>query len=206
VLSDDEIRLVWRAAGRLGAPYGGFVQLLAITGQRRDEVACMRRGEIKGALWTIAADRMKGGAAHDVPLSEPAVRILADAPEIGLAGYAFTVTGEGPISGYSDAKRKLDAVMLALAREADPDAPGIPHWTFHDLRRTAASGMARLGVLVHVIEAVLAHRGGQVSGVAAVYNRHAYLPEKRRALEAWAGHLMQLVGESPATNVVPLRA
>jgi hypothetical protein len=66
--------------------------------------------------------------------------------------------------------------------------------------------MARLGVPVHVIEAVLNHRSGEVSGVTAVYNRHSYLPEKRRALDAWAGHVMQLIGEEPSENVVARRS
>ena len=78
----------------------------------------------------------------------------------------------------------------------------IPHWTFHDLRRTAASGMARLGFPVHVIEAVLNHTGGQISGVAAIYNRHRYLPEKRRALEAWAAHVTGLLDRPAANNVI----
>jgi integrase len=127
-------------------------------------------------------------------LSDPALRVLADVPVIGTAGYVFTVTGETPLSGYSGAKRRLDAAL-----------PGMPHWTFHDIRRSVASGLARLGTPVNVIESILAHRGGAVSGVAAVYNRHSYLPEKRRALEAWASHVTGLVEEPTASNVVALK-
>jgi integrase len=195
VLNDDELRALWRASESLGGAYGGFARFLLLTAQRRDEVAGLRRSELKGDLWTIPAERTKGGAAHDVPLSQPARCVLDEAPANGRADYVFTVTGETPINGYSGAKRKLDAAL-----------PAMPHWTFHDLRRTAASGMARLGIPVNVIEAVLAHRGGEVSGVSAVYNRHSYLPEKRRALDAWAAHIMGLVGEPAASNVVPLRA
>jgi integrase len=86
------------------------------------------------------------------------------------------------------------------------EGASIPPWTFHDLRRTAASGMARLGIAVNVIEAVLNHTGGEISGVTAVYNRHKYLAEKRLALEAWAAHVSGLVNARAASNVVPLRA
>jgi integrase len=194
VLTDDELRTLWQASESLGGAYGGFVRFLMLTGQRRDEVAGMRRSELKGDLWTIPRERAKSGVAHDVPLSDPALRVLVDVPVIGTAEYVFTVTGETPITGYSGAKRRLDAAL-----------PGMPHWTFHDVRRSVASGLARLGTPVNVIESVLAHRGGAVSGVAAVYNRHSYLPEKRRALEAWAGHIMQLVDEPVASNVVAIR-
>jgi integrase len=204
VLTDDELRLLWHAAEGLGTAYGGFAQILLLTGQRRDEVAGMRRSELKGwDLWTIPAARTKSGVEHDVPLSEPAQAILASVPQIGTEGFMFTLNGSAPVTSYSRAKRTLDERVRELARKADNNAREIPNWTFHDLRRTAASGMARLGIPVNVIESVLGHRGGAVSGVAAVYNRHSYLPEKRRALEAWAGHVMQLVGDPPASNVTP---
>jgi integrase len=105
VLTDDELRLVWKASESLSVAYGGFVRMLVLTAQRRDEVARMRRLEIKGDVWTIGAERMKGGVAHDVPLSEPAMRIVAEAPMIGEAGYVFTATGNLPVRAYSDLKR-----------------------------------------------------------------------------------------------------
>jgi integrase len=201
VLSNDELRLVWRATERLGGPYGGFVQMLVLTGQRREEAAAMRRSEIQGDVWTLEADRTKSGVAHDVPLTAPALQVVEMMPANG--DFVFTFTGDAPLRSYGRAKQKLDAALLAVAESENATPPA--HWTFHDLRRTAASGMARLGMPVHVIEAVLAHRGGEVSGVAAVYNRHSYLPEKRRALEAWAGHVMQLAGDPPASNVRAFR-
>jgi len=145
---------------------------------------------------------MKGGVGHDVPLGESALELLKTIPS-AAGDFVFTFTGNTRLRHYAGAKQKLDAALLAIAESENVAPPA--HWTFHDLRRTAASGMARLGLPVHVIEAVLAHRGGEVSGVTAVYNRHSYLPEKRRALEAWAGHVMQLVGDPPASNVRPLR-
>jgi integrase len=198
VLSDDELGLLWRAAGDVGGPFGGFARFLLLTAQRREEVAGLRRSEIKGTVWTIPAGRTKSGIEQDVPLSEAAVRIIAAAPVIGTSDHVFTAKGKGPIAGYSDVKRKLDERILELAAAEGREAP--PAWTFHDLRRTAASGMARLGVAVNVIEAVLAHRGGEVSGVAATYNRWRYLPEKRRALELWAAHVAQIAG-APAPSL-----
>ncbi len=95
-----------------------------------------------------------------------------------------------PVSGFGRAKQQLDTTS------------GVGDWRLHDLRRTAASGLARLQTPPHVIEAVLNHRGGTISGVAAVYNRYSYLEEKRQALEAWARHVQGLV----AGNVVRLAA
>jgi integrase len=202
VLIDNELRLIWKAAERVGFPFGPMVQMLMLTAQRRDEVAGMRRRELKedSTLWHISAERTKNSVEQDVPLPAVAQAILTALPLIGKAsGYVFTTTGETPVSGYSNAKERLDAAMLAIAREEakergeDPEEVKLEPWRLHDLRRTAASGMARLGFPVHVIEAVLNHRSGQVSGVAAVYNRHSYLPEKRRALEAWADHVQTIL-------------
>jgi integrase len=209
VLTDDELRLIWKAASRKGWPFGQLIQTLMLTAQRRTEVGDVRWGELKdGGLWTISGSRTKNGAEHDVPLSEPAQAILASAARIAGSEFVFTTTGVRPISGYSQAKERLDALMLQIAREEateacqEASAVTLAPWRIHDLRRSAASGMARMGFAVHVIEAVLNHRSGQISGVAAVYNRHSYLPEKRRALEAWATHVLGLVSGPAASNVV----
>jgi integrase len=198
VLSDDELRWAWLAAETAGAPFGPLVQLLILTAQRRDEVGRMTRSEVQArrALWTIPKERAKNGIANDVPLTGGAMKILDAVPKIeGKAGLVFTSTGESAFSGYSKSKIRLDRDMLAVAKKEaekrgeDPDEVTISPWRLHDLRRTAASGMARLGQPVHVIEAVLNHVSGQISGVAAVYNRYRYLDEKRAALEAWGGHV-----------------
>lgn len=201
VLSDDEIRLLWKVADDLGVPYGAFLKVLLLTAQRRDEVAQMTRAELVAPdLWTLPAERSKNGLAHDVPLSGPVAAILSDIPQTGSRGYLFTISGQQPFTAYSDVKRRVDARMAAL------NGGPVPGWTFHDARRTAASGMARLGIAVNVIESVLNHRSGQVSGVAGIYNRYAYQTEMRRALEAWGGHVMGLVGEPAASNVAAIRA
>jgi integrase len=205
VLSESELRLVWVASEKVGAPFGPLVRLLILTAQRRDEVARMTRSELQPskALWTIPASRAKNGIANDVPLSATAVSVLEAVPQIqGEQGFIFTTSGESAFSGFSKCKGRLDREMLAMARREakqrgeDPERVTIAPWRLHGLRRTAASGMARLGQPVHVIEAVLNHTSGAISGVAAIYNRHKYLDEKRAALLAWDLHVRNLTGLS----------
>jgi integrase len=127
-------------------------------------------------------------------------------------GLVLSGTGETPISGYSRAKTRLDADMLALARKDakaagdDPEAVELDPWRLHDARRTLATGLQRLGVRFEVTEAVLNHTAGASrSGVAAVYQRHGWGPEKRAALEAWADHCDRAVSPPADTgNVVIL--
>ena len=211
VLSDAELRLVWKAAEGGGPPFGPFVQLLVLTGQRRDEVAGMRWSELNpdGSVWDIPGERTKNSEAHQIPLTDAAQAVLKGIPRLAGSDLVFTTTGKTPISGYSNAKERLDSTMLEIASEEisasdSPQNSAIPPWRLHDIRRTAASGMARLGTPVHVIEAILNHRTGQVSGVAAIYNRHNYLPEKRKALEAWADYAAALVTDQPTRNVIAL--
>ena len=202
VLTDAEVRLLWRAADVVGFPFGPAAKLLLLTAQRRDEVIRMVRGEVKDDLWTLPAARTKNSLEHLVPLV-PAARAILDAvPRIaGSSGYVFTRTGEAPVSDYSTGKARLDKAMLMLAREEatttgrDPDTIELKPWRFHDLRRTASTGMARLGQPIHVTEAVLNHRSGTLGGLAGIYNRYQYLDEKRVALEAWAARVDANVDE-----------
>jgi integrase len=133
------------------------------------------------AVWTIPANIAKNGRAHEVPLSGLALDLIQRLPRFVGSDLVFTTTGVSPISGFGRAKDRLDFLM-------DPTG----EWRLHDLRRTVASGMARLGVAPHVIEKVLNHVSGEISGVAAVYNRHGYQSEKREALAVWAKHLLTL--------------
>lgn len=149
--------------------------------------------------WVIPRERSKNGLAHTVPLSDTALAILNSLPRVVSAKeLIFTSTGATAPSGFSRAKRRLDTEMVRLEAERagqEGRAPvPIPHWTFHDLRRTAASGMAGLGQPVHVVEALLNHRSGTIRGVAAVYNRYDYWREKRAALDAWADRLAVIIG------------
>jgi integrase len=213
VLSDDELRWLWKASEKVGYPFGPFVQLLLLTGQRRDEVAKLTDGEIKGDLWKLPKERTKNGIATDVPLSKAALSVIAGMPRVkSKAGFLFTTNGLTASSGYGVAKQRLDKFMLEAAREEakergeDPETVTIAQWRFHDLRRTLASGMARLGHPPHIVEAILNHQGGTISGVAAVYNRYTYSLEKARALEDWGRFVMDLVEGSKASNVMAMRA
>ena len=206
VLSDEELRLAWEAFEKTGWPFGPHAQLLLLTGSRLREVAEMRWQEIDLAAktWTIPKERSKNGVAHEIPLSSAALQILESLPRIdggnGAPGFVFTPTGRAPLSGFSRAKEQFDAAILDATRAAKIAEP--EHWTIHDLRRTAASGMAGLGIAPHVFEAVLNHKSGTIKGVAAVYNRYSYSAEKRAALEAWARALDAIVTGKPAGNVI----
>jgi integrase len=188
VLTDNELRLVWRAAERIDWPFGPVVQMLILTCQRRQEVAGMHRAELHGRSWIISKERTKNGkAAHEVPLSPAALALLDGLHQIGRSGFVFTATGDAAVRGFNSAVVRLNAAVTEMNGEQ------LPHWTLHDLRRTAATGMARLGVQQPVVEKILNHTGGSLAGVAGIYNQHTYADEKRAALEKWAGHVLSLV-------------
>ena len=175
-LTDEEIRCFWKATGEMGYPWCSFFRLLFLHGQRREETATMEWREIHNAVWTIPKERTKNGKEHIVHLSEQALSVL---PPKGKSKLVFSTTGDTPISGYSKAKARLDARMAELLGEPLAD------WRTHDLRRTCASGMARIGIEPHVIERVLNHVSGVTGGLTGVYQQYEYLPERKRALEAW---------------------
>ncbi|AUH32070.1 tyrosine-type recombinase/integrase [Paracoccus tegillarcae] len=194
VLTDDEIKLFWNACDGLGYPFGPIYRLLLLTGQRLREVAEMSWREIDGDTWTLPDARSKNADEHVVPFSPEALAVLDSLPRIG-GRYVFTTTGNSPVSGFTRAKERVDKLMA----EASDDP--IPAFTIHDLRRTAATGMAGLRFPPHVVEAVLNHRSGTRRGVAGVYNRFDYADEKRAALDAWARYVTQLVEGEPG-NIV----
>lgn len=196
VLTGDELSLIWRHSG--GGDYGAIVRLLILTGQRREEVGGMLWSEIDlgAAMWRIAGERTKNARPHEVPLSTPALDILARAR---VDGRALVFGSRGAFSGWSKAKPALDARMAAeLGRTPTP-------WRLHDIRRTVATRMADVGVQPHIIEAVLNHISGHKAGVAGVYNRATYAAEKRQALDRWGEHVITLV-EGRESNIVPLRS
>ncbi len=199
VLTDDELRGVWTACDAIGWPFGALVKILLLTGQRRDEVGKMRWSEIDldGKLWVLPKERSKNAQAHTVPLSEPVLAILAGLPRIGASDFVFTVTGRTAVSRFSGAKERIDALLAAAHGEP------VPAWVFHDLRRTAATGMARLGTALPVVERVLNHVFG---GIVGVYQKHGFADEKRHALTAWAAFVERLVSAAPGSNVVAIAA
>lgn len=205
VLSDDEIRWLWQACETIEKPWGPFIKVLLLTGQRRGEVAAMRETEIAGATWHLDAKRTKNGRAHDVPLSDAALAALSGTMKIKGAGYLFTMTGNSPLSNFHRGREAVVVKMAKIAEKERGEPVAIPHWTFHDLRRTAATGMARLGIPVRVTEAVLNHVSGTGGGIVAVYQRHDYADEKRAALDSWARFVTSIV-EGKTDNVIPIRA
>jgi integrase len=193
VLSAGELRVVWRCCEKSGWPFGDLFRLLILTAQRLGEVSAMRWPDIDltNATWTVPGEVAKNGAANEVPLSPAAVAILKTAPPLAAGnGYVFpALNGSGrPVSGFSNAKSRLDRIIAAELAATVGSA--IPQWRIHDLRRSAASGMAQLGIAPHVIEKVLNHAAGSLGGVAGVYNRFGYGGEKRHALESWAAFLL----------------
>lgn len=192
ILTDAELRLLWAATEEIGWPFGRMVQMLIATGQRRNEVAQMRWSEIdlKGRLWTLPRERVKNDRPHTVPLSTMAISILKSVPRIA-GPYVFTTNGQTPSSGYSTAKRRLDKQLPA-------DMPG---WRWHDLRRTLASGMARLGVNLPVIEKILNHVSGSFGGIVSVYQHHSFEDEKRVALQRWSDHVAEVVADKTLVNL-----
>jgi integrase len=204
VLSDDELRWFWSAAEEIDWPFGPLAQLLLLTAQRRDEVAGMEWQEIDLAksTWVLPRHKVKNNRAHEVPLSDAAVAVLQSIPRLGN-GLVFTTTGETAVSGFSKAKSRLDAAMQDAKCAELGKADQIPEWTLHDLRRTAATGMARLNFAPHVVDKALNHVSGTIRGVAAVYNQFQYLQERRAALEAWGRHVGTVTSPT-ASNVVAL--
>ena len=179
-LTDQELAAVILAARRMPPPYGRIVEFLALTGQRREEVAQLKSDELddKTRTWTIPGSRTKNKRAHIVHLSEPAWKVIE-----ACSGepYVFgTATGKR-FQRFGKEKRELDKLC------------GVAGWRIHDLRRTIVSGMARLGIPPHVADKILNHQAGTISGVAAVYQRHDFLAERKDALDRWGAHVEQIV-------------
>jgi integrase len=217
VLTDDELRLLWAATagpsslealaeGRrrdrerddsqvqpMGYPWGPFLRLLLLTGQRLTEVsdAPWSEFDLDQGLWTIPAARMKSDRAHEVPLAPRTLELMQSLPQFG--SHVFSTTGTGPVGGFSKAKRRLDALLARGAAEAGM-AP-LPGWTFHDLRRTMRTHLSALPIEDRVREQMVAHAQ---PGLHRVYDRHSYQDEKRRGFGLWEARLTSIVEPTPA--------
>jgi integrase len=177
VLSDADLRIVWRALE--DDDYGTIVKILILTGQRRNEIAGLQWSEIDltRGLIELPGERTKNSRRHDVPMAA-AVHALLEARKKDNGRDLVFGRGDGPFSGWSKAKEALD-------KRTGP----LKHWTLHDLRRTAATGMAGIGIQPHIIEAVLNHVSGHKGGIAGIYNRAQYAAEKAQALARWDEHV-----------------
>jgi hypothetical protein len=195
VLSEKEIVAFWRAAYEVGCPGGLILMLLLVSAQRRNEVTNMRWSEVdfEARTWTIPKSRTKSRRQHIVHLSPLAMAILQSLPR--LCQWTFTYDGARPYRGHSTLKKTMDRTI------AENGCGTLPHWTFHDLRRTCSTHMGNLGVEPHIVARVLNHTDPSIT---AVYNRSDYVPGTVVALDRWGDHLSNLVADfipAPASRV-----
>lgn len=189
VLSVDELKNIWNATEKLSWPWKQFYQSLILTLQRKTEVAGMTFGELdmNESVWTLEGDRTKNENGTIIPLSPVMVDILTETDKYGsefvFPAQGTEIHGGRYISGFSKMKTKLDELS------------GVTDWRIHDLRRTGASYLAKLKTPPHVIEKILNHVSGEISGVALIYNRYGYLEEKRRALDIWAQYVQDIASD-----------
>ena len=188
VLTDDELRRIWNASNDAGYPFGPMIRMLILTTARRTEVAAMTWAEINDNLWTLPEERSKNGLAHVVHLTPAALDVLASAPRDG--DFVFSTRDSRPVSGFAKMKRRINSLI----------ADDMAGWTLHDLRRTGATLLQRLGFSKEVIDACQNHKPG---GVASIYQRYQFKAEKIRAFEALAGEVNRIV-TGHAANVVPM--
>jgi integrase len=186
-LSDEELKAVLAAAKEIGHPFGSIVQMLALTAQRRDEVGKLSwdQLDLEKAVWVMPPEHAKNGKPHLVHLSAPVLQLIQNTPKLG--DVVFSTDGATTFQGFSKSKARLDRLS------------GVTGWTLHDLRRTVVSGMARLGIAPHVADKILNHQSGTISGVAAVYQRHEFLDERRQALDTWGAFVSTLTRHNSET-------
>jgi integrase len=203
-LSNNEIVALWRAAERTGYPYGRMVQLLLLTGQRRDEVRELPRSEmdLPGRVWKLPGARTKNGRDHLVPLSDAVVMIIAELPRIkSKAGWLFTTDGEVPMANLSKRKRRLGALMLEELQRLDPEITEVTPWRLHDLRHTLKTWMQGERIPKDVRNAVQNHYDGDMD---ELYGHHTFEKEKRDALERWAQCIRGLTSVEPSDLAAPI--
>lgn len=189
VLRDHEIRSVWQAADRLGGPYCSIIKLLFLTGQRRTEVAGLRRTELDldAKLWTLPAWRNKSSREHQLPLTPKAIDVIRELPDLGELLFPARGREDRSVSGFSKWKKRLDELS------------GISGWVLHDIRRTVATRLASQGTALHIIRRIQNHSDA-IPGVSRVYNQYSYLPEVEEALNTWQSKLLTLVSATSLDN------
>lgn len=197
ILTDDEVKALWKATGRIGGAFGDCARLLLLSGMRRDEAGLLRWDEVSGEWASLPASRMKAGRDYRAPLSKKAQAIIEGRPRFDKCAFIFTTNGKVAINGWGKIKQTLDQYMSEELGEPVAD------WRLHDLRRTCASGLAKLGVRAEVIKRILAHTPPAADVTASVYNQHMYDAEALRAIEAWAEHVASLTDPKPAEVPAP---
>ena len=190
-LTEDEIRVLWPAFDKLGAPFGHALKFLLVTGQRRGEVADLKWADIDGDGWVLPAASAKSKKGHRVPLSTLALEIIGSCPRLGERVF-MSGRGMGAIQGWDSAKLRAESLL------ANPIAP----WRIHDLRRTMATQMRSIGVDRLVVSKILNHAE---SGVTKIYDRFSADPEKTAAMERWANHLRAIIAGEQGDNIVQMK-
>jgi integrase len=192
VLTDDELRRIWKASDAAGYPFGPMIKLLILTTARRNEVAAMTWAEVNQneSLWTLPEERSKNGLAHEVHLSPAANAILALVPRV--SDFVFSTRDNRPVSGFAKMKSRIDTLI-------GDDMAG---WTLHDLRRTGATLLQRLKFSREVIDACQNHKPG---GVSSIYQRYAFKTEKVQAFEALAREVERIVADKTSNVVTMVR-
>jgi len=200
VLTIAELGRIWKACR--DDDYGRIIQLLMLTGQRRDEVGAMTWVEVDldSGRWIIPAERTKNNRPHTIALSPLALSILGKTARREGNDRVFG-KGVGGFSGWSKAKVALDG-RISGARDRPVQTRPIPPWTVHDIRRSVATHMAEIGILPHVVEAILNHVSGHKAGIAGIYNRSKYEREAGAALAIWADQMNVFV-DGGAPKVIP---
>jgi integrase len=204
VLSDDEVRALWACledweGTGISVWHAAAVKLLLITGQRRQEISELRFEEIESGDLVLGPSRTKNRRHHALPLPPLAQQVIAETPKVANSPFVFSMDGDRPIGGWAVVKRALDAAMAARLKlgrgsEAIGLAPErLKPWRIHDLRRTASTNWARIGVRLEVGERILNHVSGALGGLRAVYNRYQYRSEVLAALELWSSEIERIV-------------
>jgi len=189
VLTPEEIVRFWQACGKVGPMFGAALKLLLLTGCRLNEIARLRHDEVNDDVIVLPSSRTKNHRTHIIPLAPLARQILAGTPRIEACPYVFSTNGRAPLGGWNKIKKKLDENMK------------VTPWVLHDLRRTAVTQMAELGIAPHVIELCVNHISGTRGGIAGVYNRAEMMPQREDAMEKWAREVERLLGGKPAQVV-----
>jgi integrase len=201
VLGDDELATIWGAASRMGFPFGPALHLLVLTAARREEIFGLSWREVDrdSAAIRLPAARAKAKEGRIIPLPPAALAVLDELPRFVGGDYVFGRGGQAPFANGGHAKTRLDRIIAEAQHE--PMSP----WRLHDIRRTVATGLQRLGTRLEVIEAVLGHVSGSRAGIVGIYQRYRFEEEARVALAVWGEYVLRLALPDRGATVVPLR-